>query len=100
MKNIIRQFTARGSGVGSYIWHSTDMRAKFPPFSALPGVWLAHFFQQKVYDWPDFLWFVCERLHFSDTPVNAYIFFTQICQGGYFSWYSMNWLLYLSNYQQ
>ena len=36
MKNIIRQ--ARGSGVGSYIWHSTDMRAKWPPFSALPGI--------------------------------------------------------------
>ena len=50
MKNIIRQFTARGSGVGSYIWHSMDMHAKLPPFSALPGVRLAPFFQQKVYD--------------------------------------------------
>ena len=38
------------------IWHSTDVRAEWPPFSALPGIWLAPFFQQKVYEWPDFFW--------------------------------------------
>ena len=35
-----------GAGVGgagrvnvtSYIWHSTDVRAEWPPFSALPGI--------------------------------------------------------------
>ena len=56
------------------LWHSTDVRAEWPPFSALPGIWLAPFFQQKVYDWPDFSWFVCERPHFSDIPINAYSF--------------------------
>ena len=24
--------------VTSYIWHSTDVRAEWPPFSALPGI--------------------------------------------------------------
>ena len=33
-----------GGGVTSYIWHSTDVRAEWPPFSALPG----------IYDWPSF----------------------------------------------
>ena len=31
----------RGEGGGlvtSYIWHSTDVRAEWPPFSALPGI--------------------------------------------------------------
>ena len=27
-----------GGGVASYIWHSTDVRAEWPPFSALPGI--------------------------------------------------------------
>ena len=43
-----------------------------PPFSALPSIWLAPFFQQKVYD--RFSRFVCERPHFSDIPVYTYIF--------------------------
>ena len=51
-------------GVTSYIWHSTD--AKWPPFSALPGIRLAPFLQQKVYEWPDFSGFLCERPYFSD----------------------------------
>ena len=42
-----------GGGVGCgglYIWHSMDVRAEWPPFSALPGICLARFFfQQKVY---------------------------------------------------
>ena len=38
-------------GVTSYISHSTTaLRVKQPPFSALPGIWLAPFFEQKVYD--------------------------------------------------
>ena len=32
----------------------------------------------KVHDWPDFSWFVCERLHFSDIPVYVYIFRSEI----------------------
>ena len=27
-----------GGGVTSYIWHSMDVRAEWPPFSALPGI--------------------------------------------------------------
>ena len=27
-----------GQGVTFYIWHSTDVRAEWPPFSALPGI--------------------------------------------------------------
>ena len=27
-----------GGGVTSYILHSTEMRAEWPPFSALPGI--------------------------------------------------------------
>ena len=34
MKNIIRQFTARGWRDG----YSTDMHVKWTPFSALPGI--------------------------------------------------------------
>ena len=44
----------RGWGVTSYIWHSMDARAEWPPFSALPGIWLpptSPFFNKKVYDW-------------------------------------------------
>ena len=35
-------FHSRGRGGGvvvtSYIWHNTDVRAEWPPFSALPGI--------------------------------------------------------------
>ena len=85
-------------GVSSYIWHSTDVRAEWPPFSALPGIWIAPFFQQKVYEWPDFSRSVCERPHFSNTLVYAYIFSSEIFTGCLFSQYLMNWLLYLSNH--
>ena len=82
------------------IWHSTDVRAEWPPFSALPGIWLAPFFQQKVYEWPDFSGFLWERPHFSDILVYAHIFRLEIFRGCLFSWYYMNWLWYLSNNQQ
>ena len=29
---------AGAGGVTSYIWHSTDVCAEWPPFSALPGI--------------------------------------------------------------
>ena len=45
----------RGGGVTSYIWHSTDVRAEWPPFSALPGIWMAPFFQKKYMNDPIFL---------------------------------------------
>ena len=60
-----------GEGVTSYIWHSTDVHVE----SALPGIWLVPFFKQKVYGWPEFSGFVCERPHFSD------IFWSEIFRG-------------------
>ena len=81
-----------GWGVTSYIWHSTDVRAEWPPFSALPGIWLAPFFRQKVYDWLNF-WYM-KGPSFSDIPVYAQIFLLRDFWGCLFSW----WLQYLSNY--
>ena len=40
------------------------------------------------------------KAHFSDIPVYAYIFRSDIFRGYLFSWYSVNWLRYLYNYQQ
>ena len=37
------------NGVTSYIWHSTDVRAEWPPLSALPGIRLAPLFFNKKY---------------------------------------------------
>ena len=44
-------YRGRGSpgGFTSYIWHSIDVRAELPPFSALPGILLAPFFFNKMY---------------------------------------------------
>ena len=39
-----------GGGVTSYTWHSTDVRAEWLPFSALPVYDWPPFFQQKVYE--------------------------------------------------
>ena len=74
------------------------MRVEWPPFSALSGIWLTPFFQQKVYEWPDFSGFLCERPYFSDILVYEHIFCSEILQGCLFSLYYMNWLWYLSNY--
>ena len=87
-------------GVTSYIWHSMDVRAERPPFSALLSIWMGHFFQQKVYDWPHFSGLVYERSHFPDVSRYTHSFRSEIFRGYIFSWYSINWLLYLSNYQQ
>ena len=59
---------ARDGGGGRNFYMAyliTDVRAEWPPFSALPGIWLAPFFQQKVYDWPHFSWFV----HHENMPI-------------------------------
>ena len=71
-----------------------------PLFPALPGIWLATFFKQKVYESSDFSGFLCERPPFSDILVYAHIFCSEIFRGCLFSWYLKNWLRYLSNYQQ
>ena len=65
-----------------------------------PGIWLAPFFQQKVYEWPDFSGFLWERPHFSDILVYAHIFRSETFRGRLSSWYYMNWLWYLCNNQQ
>ena len=72
-----------------------DVRAEWSPFSALPGIWLAPFFQQNVYEWPNFSVFLCERPHFSDILVHAHIFRSEIFRSCLFSWYSKNWLRYI-----
>ena len=41
-----------GGGAGSYIWHSTDVRANTPFFSAARYM-ISPLFQQKIYDRPD-----------------------------------------------
>ena len=64
-----------GNFLSSYIWQSMDVRAEWPPFSALPCIWLAPFFHQKVYDWPNFSGLVYERPHFSDVSRYMHIFF-------------------------
>ena len=58
------------------------------------------FFQQKIYEWPYFSGFLCERPHFSDILVYAHIFRSDIFRGCLSSWYYMNWLWYLCNNQQ
>ena len=91
--------SSRGGGEGVYIWYSMDVRAEWPPFSALPSIWywpllstrsiwLAPLFWISIWKAPTFL---C-------IPVHAHIFRSDILH--LFSWYLMNWLLYLSNYQQ
>ena len=85
-----------GRGVTSYIWHSADVRAESAPLSALPGIWLAPFFRQKVYDWPNFSWLVYERPHFFWHPGICTFFSLTDFWGCLLSWYSINWLHYLS----
>ena len=94
-----------GEKVTSYIWQSTDVRAEWIPFSALPGIWLAppfsiksiwltRFFLIRMWKAPLF-WHSCKCVY-----TFFFFFFFEICPGCYVSWYSMNWPLYLSNYQQ
>ena len=67
------------------------------PFSSAAKYIIGPYFQEKVYDWPHFSGLVYKRPHFSDA---SRIFCSDIFQGGLFALYSMNWLQYLSNYQQ
>ena len=59
--------------VTSYIWHSMDEHAEWPPFSALPGIWLAPFCRQKVYNWPNGIW----KAPLFLSSMYMHIFFTQ-----------------------
>ena len=40
------------------------------------------FLNKKVYEWPDFSGFLCERPHFSDIMVYAHILRSEIFRGG------------------
>ena len=63
--------------VTSYIWHSTDVRAEWPLFSAPPGIWLAYlFFNKKYMNDPIFLDSYVKGPTFL-TSWYMHIFFTQ-----------------------
>ena len=68
----------RGWGVASYIWHGTDVRAECPPFSALPGIWLAPLFSTKSIWLIRFFWIRMWKAQFSDIPIYAYIFRSEV----------------------
>ena len=76
---LLSMLSTRGlrEGVTSYIWHSMDVRAEWPPFSALSSIWLAPFFSKKVYDWPHFSGLLYESPHFSDVSRYMHVFFVQ-----------------------
>ena len=90
-----------GGWVISCIWHSMDVRAEWPPFSALPSIWLAPFFSAKSIWLAPFFWIsIWKAQLFWCIPVHAHIFHSEIFRGYLSSWYSMNRLLYFSIYQQ
>ena len=71
-------------GGGNFLYrHSADVRAEWPPFSALPGKWLAPLFPTKSI-WPYFSGFLRERLHFFWHLVYAHNFRTEIFEAAYF----------------
>ena len=65
-----------GGGNFLYMAYSTDVRAEWPPFSALPGIWLAPFFNKKYMNDPIFLDSYVKGPIFL-TSWNMHIFFTQ-----------------------
>ena len=90
-----------GEWVTPYIWHSTDVRAEWPPFfSAAMYMISPLFFNKKYMTDPILLDSYVKGPTFLTSPKMRIFFRSEICQGRLFSWYSMNWLLYLSNYQQ
>ena len=65
-----------GAGGGG---DSTDVRTEWPPFSALPGIWLVPFLQQKVYDWPDLFIRMWKAPLFWHPGKCVYFFRSEIC---------------------
>ena len=82
-------WTSGGGGGGGAGWGGDGLlyMAKYgcacriaPVFSAARYM-IGPLFQQKVYEWPDFSGFLCERPHFSDILVYAHIFGSEIFRG-------------------
>ena len=97
---IIKSLLPRGMGcnfIKSYIWNSLDVRAELPPFSALSGIWLVPFFQQKSI-LPSWFSFICMwKAPFFWHPSICTYFSLRIFSG----LLGILWIdWYLSNYQQ
>ena len=82
----------RGWGVGgggvvtSLVWHSTDVRAECPPFSALPGIWLPPPpppFSTKSIWMARFFWIPMWKAHFSNILVYAHFFRQRFFKAAY-----------------
>ena len=58
----------------SYIRHSTDVRAEWPPFSALPSIWLAPFSGKSIWLTPFFWIGIWKAPLFWCIPVHTHIF--------------------------
>ena len=95
LHNICISAVAMLGGVGGrcvtyYIWHTTDVRAEWPPFQRCQVYDWPPFFNKKYMNDPFFSGFLCEGPHFSDILVYAHISRSEIFRGCLFSWYSMN----------
>ena len=67
-----------GGRVTSCIWHRMDVRAEWPPFSALPSIWLAPFSAKSIWLAPFFWISIWKAPLFCCIPVHAYNFRTEI----------------------
>ena len=71
-----------GGGVGgmvtSYIWHSTDVRAEWPPFQRCQVHDWPPFFDKKYMTDPIFHDWYMKGTTFSDIPVYVHIFHSEI----------------------
>ena len=63
---IMRPYIQNPRVVTSYTWHSTDVRAEWPPFYSAARYMIGLLFSTKMYECPDLSGFLCERSHFSD----------------------------------
>ena len=65
-----------GGRLTSCIWHSIDVCVEWPPFSVMPGIWLAPYSTKSIW----LTWFFLNLMWkaplfwFFHIPVNAYIF--------------------------
>ena len=67
-----------GGIVTSCIWHRMDVRAEWPPFSALPSIWLAPFSAKSIWLTPFFWISIWKAPLFCCIPVHAHNFRTEI----------------------
>ena len=70
--------TRGGGGVVTfYTWHSTDVRAEWSSFSALPSIYYPPFSTKIYMIGPIFLGWYIKRPQFSDVYWYMHIFFVQ-----------------------